>query len=83
MSLKHNFFAKHKHRHGLLGSLTISLAFIRAVEAAEADAFSAVIVQDFEGVAVEDKDYFEMILRGSNRTSFERPRDNDLPRIPP
>jgi len=34
------------------------LALLRAVDAAEADAFSALVVQDFEGVAVEDGDDF-------------------------
>ena len=30
--------------------------FFRAVDAVEADTFSVVVVQDFEGVAVEDGD---------------------------
>jgi hypothetical protein len=30
------------------------LAFLRAVDAAEADAFRVLVVQDFERVAVED-----------------------------
>jgi hypothetical protein len=36
----------------LLRSLAIGLAFLRAVDAAETDAFWALIVQDFDGVAV-------------------------------
>jgi hypothetical protein len=32
------------------------LAFLRAIDPAEADAFSVAVVQDFEGVAVEDGD---------------------------
>ena len=32
------------------------LAFLRAVHATEADAFSAVVVQDFERIAVKDGD---------------------------
>jgi hypothetical protein len=30
------------------------LAFLRAVDAAEADAFRVLVVQNFEGVAIED-----------------------------
>ena len=37
-----------------LGSRAVGLAFLRAVDAAEADTFSMMAVQDFEGVAVED-----------------------------
>ena len=43
-------------RSGVLGSLPIGLALLRTVDAAEADAFRALVVQDFEGVAVEDGD---------------------------
>ena len=32
------------------------MTFLRAVDAAEADALSVVAVQDFEGVSVEDRD---------------------------
>ena len=32
------------------------LAFLRAIDVTEADAFRVVIVQDFEGVAVKDRD---------------------------
>lgn len=32
------------------------LAFLRAVDVAEADAFRPLVVQDFDGVAVEDGD---------------------------
>jgi hypothetical protein len=40
----------------LLGSRAVGLAFLRAVDAAESDAFRVVVVQDFDGVAVEDGD---------------------------
>jgi hypothetical protein len=40
----------------LLRFLAISLAFLRAVDAAEADTFRALVVQNFEGVTVEDAD---------------------------
>jgi hypothetical protein len=41
------------------------LAFLRAVDPAKADAFSFTIVQDFEGVTVEDGDDGAMILGNS------------------
>ena len=43
-------------RGGLLGSLAEGLALLRAVDATEADTFRVLVVQDFEGVAVEDGD---------------------------
>jgi hypothetical protein len=39
----------------LLGSRAVSLAFLWTINAAQADTFRAVVVQDFEGVAVEDR----------------------------
>lgn len=56
VGLNRDFFAKGEVRGGVLGSRAVSLAFLRAVDAAEADAFSMVTVQDFDGVAVEDRD---------------------------
>jgi len=40
----------------LLGALAEGLALFWAVDPAEADAFRVLVVQDFEGVAVEDSD---------------------------
>jgi hypothetical protein len=40
----------------LLRSFAVGLAFLRAVDAVEPDAFGVVVVQDFNGVAVEDGD---------------------------
>ena len=40
----------------MLGFLAVVLAFLRAVNAAEADAFRVLVVQNFDGVAVEDAD---------------------------
>jgi len=37
----------------LASSILLSLAFLWAVDAAETDAFSAVAVQDFDGVAIQ------------------------------
>ena len=38
----------------MLGSLAVGLPFLWAVDAVQANTFSVVIVQDFDGVAVED-----------------------------
>ena len=51
-----DFLAVDERRGELLGLLAEGLAFFRTVDAAEADAFRALIVQHFEGVAVEDGD---------------------------
>jgi hypothetical protein len=42
----------------MLPSLAVGLAFLRTVDPAEADAFSVVVVQDFNSVAIEDGDDF-------------------------
>jgi len=42
--------------HGLLGLIAEGLTFLRTVDAAEADTLRAGVVQDFDGVAVEDRD---------------------------
>jgi hypothetical protein len=49
-----NYRTKGEARGGLLRTLAERLAFFWAVDAAEADAFSMVAVQDFDGVAVND-----------------------------
>ena len=49
-------FPEGEFRGGVLGSLAVGLAFLRAVDATETDAFSMVAVEDFEGVAIEDSD---------------------------
>lgn len=42
---------------GLLGSVAEGLAFLRTIDPAEADTFSFVVVQDFDGVAIEEGDH--------------------------
>ena len=54
--LERDFFPEDEVRGGLLRSLAVGLAFLWAVDAAEADTFRVVVVQDFDGVAVEDGD---------------------------
>lgn len=40
----------------MFGSLAVGLAFLRAIDAAESDAFRVLVLQDFDAVAVEDGD---------------------------
>ncbi|MGH7181827.1 MAG: hypothetical protein ACREJN_07615 [Nitrospiraceae bacterium] len=40
----------------MLRLLPVGLALLRAVDTAQTDAFSVLIEQDFDGVAVEDRD---------------------------
>ena len=40
----------------MLGFLSEGLALLRAVDPAEADTFRVLVVEDFDGVAVEDAD---------------------------
>jgi len=42
--------------NGVLGIVAIGLAFLRSVDLAQTDAFSAVIAQGFESMAVENGD---------------------------
>ena len=41
----------------MLGVFAVGVAILRAVDATETDTFSLAVVQDFEGVAVEDGDH--------------------------
>ena len=56
VSLERHVYTKNQLRGRLLRSLPVGLAFLRTVYAAQADAFGALVVQDFQGVAVEDVD---------------------------
>ena len=56
MRLEHDVFAKHELGSSLLRSRAERLAFLGAVEAIEADAFRMLVMQDFNGVAVENRD---------------------------
>ncbi len=57
IGLKCDFLPEHELRCRLLRSRAVGLAFLRAVDAAEPDTFSAVVVQNFDGVAVKDGDH--------------------------
>jgi hypothetical protein len=52
--LERDLFSEDQRGGSVLGSLPIGLAFLRAIDAAEADAFRLAVVQNVEGVAVED-----------------------------
>jgi hypothetical protein len=46
--------------------MAVRLTLLRAVDPAEADAFRVLLVEDFEGIAVEDQDDEAMILRDTS-----------------
>ena len=54
--LERNFFPKDQRRGGMLCIVAVGLALLRAIDAVEADTFRALVVQNFEGVTVEDAD---------------------------
>ena len=54
MGLDRDVFAEGEVSDGVLGACAVILAFLRTVDAAEADGFSALVVEDFDGVTVED-----------------------------
>ena len=54
--LKSDCLPEGECRRGLFGSLDVGLAFLRAVDAVQADAFRVVIVQEFEIIAVDQAD---------------------------
>ena len=56
VSLDGDVLPKDEVRGGVLGIVAKGLAFFRAVDATETDAFRALVVQDFESVAVKDSD---------------------------
>jgi hypothetical protein len=54
--LEHDIFAKNEVRCCLLRSLAERLAFLRAIDAIQADALRLLVLQDFDRVAVDDRD---------------------------
>jgi hypothetical protein len=50
--LEDDFFPKHHRGCRLFGLMAVGLALLRAVDAAQADAFRVLVVEDFEGVIV-------------------------------
>jgi hypothetical protein len=51
---EHDFFPKHQRSRSLLGLLAERLVFFWTGDATELDTFSALLVEDFDNVAVED-----------------------------
>ena len=60
-----DFFSKDQRGRGVLGVVAVGLAFLWAVDAAQADTFRVLVVQDFKGVAVEDTDYTSGVVVGA------------------
>jgi hypothetical protein len=59
----------------LLGSHAVSLTFLWAINATQADTFGAVVVQDFDGVAVENGyDEAREVSNGSGGAEQEQER---------
>ena len=56
VGLNRDFFHEEWGRGVLLRFLALGLALLRAVIATEADAVSMVAIQDFDRIAVEDRD---------------------------
>ena len=56
VGLNGNVLPEGEVRGGVLGALAVGLAFLWTVDATEADVFRVLIVQNFDGVAVEDGD---------------------------
>ena len=58
----------------MLGIVTVGLALLRAVDSVEADTFSVIVMQDFDGVAVENVNYLgskicgDGVWRANSRT---------------
>jgi len=57
VGLGYDFFAEGEARGGALGSLAKGVAFLRAVDAAQADTCGLLVAQNFERVAVEEGDH--------------------------
>lgn len=54
VGLDDDILPEDERRHRMLRSVTEGLAFFRTIDAAQADAFRAGVVQDCEGIALED-----------------------------
>ena len=52
MRLERDFFPEGEVGDAVLGLLAVGLALLRTVDPAKADTFRVLVVQDFEGVAV-------------------------------
>jgi len=56
VGLEDDISPEDERRRGLLRSVTKGLAFLRAVDATEADTLRVGVVQHFDRVSVEDRD---------------------------
>ena len=71
-----DFLPEGKGRDGSLGVVAVGLPFLRAVDAIEADTFRALVVQDFDRVAVEDRDDGAGEVRASTTEKEEMMKPN-------
>jgi hypothetical protein len=61
--LQDDVLAEDQRRSGLLRSLAVSLAFLWTVDAAEADTFRVLVLQDLDRLAVSYPDYVTAEVR--------------------
>ncbi len=66
-------------RRGLLGSLAVGLTFLRVVDADAADTFGVLVVQDFEGVAVEVGKNLTCQVSSAEQRGNEKQDNEDCP----
>ena len=72
VGLDGDFIPEGKFRGRVLGVPPLSLALLRAVDAAEADTFSMVAVQHFDGVAVNYSDDSSGVVGGQDKSWDEQ-----------
>ena len=71
VGLERDFFAVGEVSNGVLGFLAVGLAFLRAIDPAEADTFRALVVQGFDSVAVDHSDNSSGEVGGERETCSE------------
>jgi hypothetical protein len=54
--LQRDFLPEGEVSDGVLGACAVRLAFLGSIDAVEKNLFGSAIVQDFDGVAIEDGD---------------------------
>ena len=59
----------------MLGSLTKDLSLLRTVDAVKANAFACLIVQDFDGIAIQDSHYLTRKFPAKTEASIVKKQD--------
>ena len=75
VGLDGDLFPKGEGRGSVLGVVAVGLALLRAVDAAQTDTFMVLVVQDFDGVAVNYPDYSSDEV-GSCQGSAQQKKDS-------